>query len=71
MKNVLMLAAVTAALALSSQAHAEGWKDKYKTIRLGVLSGENEKDRIARRVLPAVSGKGTRREGRNLHRRQL
>ncbi len=50
MKNVLMLAAVTAALALSSQAHADGWKDKYKTIRLGVLSGENEKDRIARRV---------------------
>jgi phosphonate transport system substrate-binding protein len=50
MKNVLMLVAVTATLAFSSQAFADGWKDQYKTIRLGVLSGENEKDRIARRV---------------------
>ncbi|WP_454852567.1 phosphonate ABC transporter substrate-binding protein [Rhizobium binxianense] len=48
MKNVLMIAAVTATLALAGQAYADGWKDQYKTIRFGVLSGENEKDRIAR-----------------------
>lgn len=50
MKNVLMLAAVAASLTLSSHAHADGWKDKYKTIRVGVTSAENEKDRLARRV---------------------
>jgi phosphonate transport system substrate-binding protein len=50
MKNVLMLAAVAASLTLSSQAHADGWKDQYKTIRVGITSAENEKDRLARRV---------------------
>ncbi|TCL67235.1 phosphonate ABC transporter substrate-binding protein [Rhizobium sp. BK251] len=48
MNNVLMIAAVSATLALSTQAHADSWKDQYKTVRFGVLSGENEKDRIAR-----------------------
>lgn len=48
MKNVLLTMAVTAALALAGSAHAQEWKQTYKTIRYGVLSGENEKDRVAR-----------------------
>ena len=47
MKNVL-LTAVTAALVLAGSAHAQEWKQSYKTIRYGVTSAENEKDRIAR-----------------------
>ena len=48
MKRTLALIAVAAALAVNGQAHADGWKDQYKTIRFGILSGENEKDRVAR-----------------------
>ncbi|MGV6874146.1 phosphonate ABC transporter substrate-binding protein [Pseudochelatococcus sp. B33] len=48
MKNVLLTVAVTATLALAGPAHAQDWKENYKTIRFGILSGENEKDRIKR-----------------------
>lgn len=50
MKNVLMTVAVTAALAFSglSTAQAQEWKQSYKTIRFGITSAENERDRIAR-----------------------
>lgn len=48
MNNSLLAMAVTATLALSSTAQAQDWKESYKTIRFGILSGENEKDRIAR-----------------------
>lgn len=50
MKNVLMKVAVTAAIALSgfSAAQAQEWKQNYKTIRFGITSSENEKDRVAR-----------------------
>ncbi|MGF1477090.1 MAG: phosphonate ABC transporter substrate-binding protein [Geminicoccaceae bacterium] len=40
--------AVCLGIALTGAALAEGWQDQYKTIRFGILSGENEKDRIAR-----------------------
>lgn len=54
MKNVLMTVAVTAALAFSAlgtaqaQAQTPEWKQTYKTIRFGITSSENEKDRLAR-----------------------
>lgn len=39
----------TALVALiAAPALAEGWKDDYQVLKFGVLSGENEKDRIAR-----------------------
>lgn len=44
----LVLGAVISALMATSAAVAADWKDQYKTIRFGILSGENEKDRIAR-----------------------
>ncbi|MQQ06930.1 phosphonate ABC transporter substrate-binding protein [Epibacterium sp. SM1979] len=40
-------AAALAAL-VATPALAEGWKDQYQVLKFGVLSGENEKDRIAR-----------------------
>ncbi|MEL6522710.1 MAG: phosphonate ABC transporter substrate-binding protein [Pseudomonadota bacterium] len=41
---------VTTAIAalLATSAAAEGWKEDYQVIKFGILSGENEKDRIAR-----------------------
>ncbi len=48
MKNVLMTMAATAVFALSGSAHAQEWKQQYKTIRYGITSAENEKDRVAR-----------------------
>ena len=45
----MKLLATTALVALTaSAAIAEGWKEDYQVIRFGILSGENEKDRIAR-----------------------
>ncbi|NIZ10029.1 phosphate/phosphite/phosphonate ABC transporter substrate-binding protein [Pseudooceanicola sp. HF7] len=39
----------TALLALvAAPALAEGWKDDYQVIKFGILSGENEKDRLMR-----------------------
>lgn len=42
----LLTTAIAAVLATS--AVADGWKDDYQVIKFGILSGENEKDRIAR-----------------------
>ena len=42
----LITTAVAALLATS--AIAQDWKDDYQVIKFGILSGENEKDRIAR-----------------------
>lgn len=42
----LLTTAIAAVLATS--AAADGWKDDYQVIKFGILSGENEKDRIAR-----------------------
>ncbi|MGX0904458.1 ABC-type phosphate/phosphonate transport system substrate-binding protein, partial [Roseovarius sp. MBR-79] len=41
---------ITTALAavLATSAVAEDWKEDYQVIKFGILSGENEKDRIAR-----------------------
>ncbi|MEL6690568.1 MAG: phosphonate ABC transporter substrate-binding protein, partial [Pseudomonadota bacterium] len=45
----MKLLATTALVALTaSAAMAEGWKEDYQVIKFGILSGENEKDRIAR-----------------------
>ncbi|MGR3434702.1 MAG: phosphonate ABC transporter substrate-binding protein [Shimia sp.] len=41
-------AAVAALLATSAVAEDAAWKEDYQVIRFGILSGENEKDRIAR-----------------------
>lgn len=42
----LILAALVACMALP--AAAAGWKDDYQVIKFGILSGENEKDRLQR-----------------------
>ena len=47
MKN-LLLASVAITVAMTATSAFADWKDQYKTIRFGILSGENEKDRIAR-----------------------
>jgi len=41
---------ITTALAtlVALPALAEGWKDDYQVVKFGILSGENEKDRIGR-----------------------
>ena len=45
----MKLLATTALVALTaSAAFAADWKEDYQVIRFGILSGENEKDRIAR-----------------------
>ena len=44
----LLFATVAMATALAATNALADWKDQYKTIRFGILSGENEKDRIAR-----------------------
>ncbi|KAJ54277.1 phosphate ABC transporter substrate-binding protein [Actibacterium mucosum KCTC 23349] len=41
-------AAVAALLATSAVAEDAAWKEDYQVIKFGILSGENEKDRIAR-----------------------
>ena len=46
--KALLAAAVSIAVLAATPALAESWKDQYKTIKFGILSGENEKDRIAR-----------------------
>lgn len=35
-------------LLAASSAMAQDWKEDYQVIKFGILSGENEKDRIAR-----------------------
>ena len=42
------LATTALALLTASAAVASDWKDDYQVIKFGILSGENEKDRIAR-----------------------
>ncbi|KGB80711.1 MAG: phosphonate ABC transporter substrate-binding protein [Pseudomonadota bacterium] len=44
--RLLLTTALATLVALP--ALAEGWKDDYKVIKFGILSGENEKDRIQR-----------------------
>lgn len=44
--RLLVITALAALIALP--AAAQDWKSDYRIIRLGILSGENEKDRIAR-----------------------
>ncbi len=45
----MRLLATTALLAFAAlPAFAQDWKTDYKIVRFGILSGENEKDRIAR-----------------------
>ena len=46
--KALFAAAVSAVVLAASPALADSWKDQYKTVKFGILSGENEKDRIAR-----------------------
>lgn len=46
--KAIFSAAVSAVVLAASPALSEGWQDQYKTIKFGILSGENEKDRIAR-----------------------
>lgn len=46
--KAIFAAAVSAVVLAASPAMSESWKDQYKTIKFGILSGENEKDRIAR-----------------------
>ncbi len=46
--KTLLLATVALATALTASSALADWRDQYKTIRFGILSGENEKDRIAR-----------------------
>jgi phosphonate transport system substrate-binding protein len=50
MKAILIAAAVAAVSLATPHAAsaADGWKDQFKTVRFGVLSGENEKDRLTR-----------------------
>ncbi len=40
--------ALLAALCLAQVAHAEKWQDKYPELTLGVITSENEKDRLIR-----------------------
>lgn len=43
-----LLATTALALLTATAAVAQDWKEDYQVIKFGVLSGENEKDRIAR-----------------------
>ncbi len=36
------------AIAIAAPAFAEGWRDDYAVVKFGILSGENEKDRLQR-----------------------
>jgi phosphonate transport system substrate-binding protein len=42
------LAIAVAVPALTASASAEGWRDDYQVVKFGILSGENEKDRLQR-----------------------
>ena len=42
------LAIAITAPALTAPAFAEGWRDDYQVVKFGILSGENEKDRLQR-----------------------
>ena len=42
-----LITSVVAGL-LATSAVADDWKQDYQVIKFGILSGENEKDRIAR-----------------------
>lgn len=42
------ITATALAALIAAPAMADGWKDDYQVLKFGVLSGENEKDRIAR-----------------------
>jgi phosphonate transport system substrate-binding protein len=44
----LMALVLALVMAIAMPVLAEGWKDKYKELKFGILSGENEKDRVAR-----------------------
>ncbi len=44
----LLVATAAAFIAFAAPASAQDWKSQYKTVRIGVLSGENEKDRLQR-----------------------
>ncbi len=41
----LVLAVIASGLVAGAQAHAQEWKKSIKTIQIGFLSGENEKER--------------------------
>lgn len=43
-----LVLAVSPAVVATSSADAAGWKDDYQVVKIGVLSGENEKDRLNR-----------------------
>ena len=43
-----LLTTTILATAIVLPAFAEGWKEDYQTIRFGILSGENEQDRLER-----------------------
>ncbi len=43
-----LLTTTALAALIAIPAAAQDWKDDYRTIRFGILSGENEQDRIAR-----------------------
>ena len=42
------ITATALAALIAAPALAEGWKDDYQVIKFGILSGENEKDRLMR-----------------------
>jgi phosphonate transport system substrate-binding protein len=42
------ITATALAVLIAAPALAEGWKEDYQTLKFGVLSGENEKDRLMR-----------------------
>ncbi len=48
MKRFLFSGVALATALAASTAFAGDWKEQYKTIKFGILSGENEKDRIGR-----------------------
>ena len=42
------ITATALAALIAAPAMADSWKDDYQVLKFGILSGENEKDRIAR-----------------------
>lgn len=48
MKKKLIAALAIATAMTSTAAIAQTWQENYKTVKFGILSGENERDRIAR-----------------------
>lgn len=43
-----LLTTTAMAFLTATSAFAQDWKEDYQVIKFGILSGENEKDRIAR-----------------------